>query len=226
MEFFKTEDDIYLFIDRYDKDNMNKYTVDELKKIVNDLATAYDKIDGGRTTFKQFVRTRTKKTIIKEINAKVGDTTRLKGMLRICIGLAAKRNDLEEKKEALRNEGFLDTGTRAQILSRLDRVRNDNYRLTDLNIDSLREECKELGLDSGGGRDALIRRIRGYDIEQINEERRNCLAPQRRREPQQQRQTSDDNNLLGALGLGAFVGALGSAIFGHKKNTEEVTLRF
>lgn len=224
MEFFETEEDIYLFIQRYDDDKMDEYEVDELKKIVKDLTTAYGKIDGGQTTFKQFVRTRTRKPIIKEIDAKVGDTTRLKSMLKICIGTATKRNKLEAKKEDLRKEGFLDTGTDGEICSRWHTVfRYGDYYLKDMNEDSLREKCKKLGLTSSGRRMALLRRIRNHNIDQINERNRNERNRNRRRA---HTPTSDDNNLARAAGLGVIFGAIGSAIFGSRNNTEKTTLRF
>lgn len=226
MEFFKTEDDIYLFIQRFDDDEMDEYKVDELKRIVKDLATAYGKIDGGQTTFKQFVRTRTRKPIIKEIDAKVGDTTSLTLTLQLCMGTATKSNELEAKKEDLRSKGFLDTGTSGEISSRWTNFfRHGLYYLKDMNKDSLREKCKQLGLTSSGDRMVLLRRIRNHKLDQYNERHRNKQNRNKQNRNRRHTPTSDDN-LAGAVGLGVIFGAIGSAIFGSRNNTKKTTLRF
>jgi hypothetical protein len=173
MEFFKTEAEIYLFMQRHSDNEMDKYTVTELKRIVQDLATAYGKIDGGQTTFKQFIKTRTRKPIIQEIDEKVKDTTSLTLTLKICMGTATKSNELEAKKKYLRSEGLLDTGTSGEIISRwTDFFHHGLYVLEDLNNDSLREKCKKLGLISSGDRELLLRRIRNHKLDQYNERHR------------------------------------------------------
>ena len=227
MDFFATENDIYLFMQRYDSNKMDKYTVEELKRIVKDLATAYGKIDGGQTKFEEFGKTTTRKEpIIEEIDEKVGDTTSLKIMLKICMGTATESNELEAKKKDLRSKGFLDTGTSREISSRWTNFfRHGRYYFEDMNEDSLRKKCKKLGLTSSGDRILLLRRIRNHKIDQFDERHRKKRNRNKRHRNRRHTPTSDDN-LAGAVGLGVIVGSIGSAIFGSRNNTKKTTLRF